>query len=52
MEQMKHYRVKATFTLLDTDGDGVGDAWDACPGWDDRIDVDGDGPPANYMKLI
>lgn len=27
----------------DADGDGVGDACDACPGFDDGIDTDGDG---------
>jgi hypothetical protein len=27
----------------DADGDGVGDACDACPGFDDTLDTDGDG---------
>ncbi len=29
--------------LTDTDGDGVGDVLDACPGSDDAVDTDGDG---------
>ncbi len=29
----------------DTDGDGVGDACDLCPGFDDNLDADGDGVP-------
>lgn len=29
----------------DTDGDGVGDACDICPGFDDGVDTDGDGIP-------
>ncbi len=31
--------------LTDSDNDGVGDAIDACPGFDDTIDADGDGAP-------
>ncbi|MCB9851674.1 MAG: autotransporter-associated beta strand repeat-containing protein [Phycisphaerales bacterium] len=31
--------------LTDSDGDGVGDAVDACPGFDDSIDADNDGIP-------
>ena len=30
---------------IDTDNDGVGDACDICPGFDDNIDSDGDGIP-------
>ena len=29
----------------DTDGDGVGDACDQCPGFDDNLDADSDGVP-------
>ncbi len=29
----------------DTDADGVGDSCDACPGYDDLVDDDGDGAP-------
>lgn len=32
-------------TFQDSDGDGVCDADDACPGFDDSIDTDGDGIP-------
>lgn len=32
-------------TFQDSDGDGVCDAEDACPGFDDSIDADGDGIP-------
>lgn len=31
--------------LTDSDGDGVGDALDLCPGFDDNLDADGDGTP-------
>jgi hypothetical protein len=31
------------FAIQDEDGDGVGDAIDACPGFDDNVDSDGDG---------
>jgi len=35
-----------TITILaDTDGDGVPDSLDTCPGFDDSIDFDGDGVP-------
>ncbi|MEK6975128.1 MAG: S8 family serine peptidase [Candidatus Thermoplasmatota archaeon] len=30
---------------LDSDGDGVSDAQDRCPGFDDLLDADGDGAP-------
>lgn len=29
----------------DADHDGVGDVCNACPGYDDKVDVDGDGTP-------
>ena len=32
-------------TLVDTDGDGVCDADDQCPGFDDMLDIDSDGIP-------
>jgi len=32
-------------TFVDTDGDGVCDAEDLCPGGDDNLDTDGDGIP-------
>ncbi|MBR9920317.1 MAG: T9SS type A sorting domain-containing protein [Bacteroidetes bacterium] len=32
-------------TFQDSDGDGVCDADDACPGFDDNVDTDGDGIP-------
>lgn len=31
--------------LTDSDSDGVGDAVDACPGFDDNVDTDNDGMP-------
>ena len=31
--------------IQDTDGDGVSDRYDACPGFDDRLDADADGVP-------
>ncbi|MEK6938564.1 MAG: MopE-related protein, partial [Nanoarchaeota archaeon] len=34
-----------TLDLPDSDGDGVIDPLDECPGFDDHIDVDGDGVP-------
>ncbi len=36
----------AATDLGDSDGDGVPDAFDVCPGWDDADDADGDGIPA------
>ena len=32
-------------SLIDSDGDGVGDSLDVCAGSDDTIDVDADGRP-------
>lgn len=32
-------------TLLDTDGDGICDTEDKCPGYDDKLDADQDGIP-------
>ena len=34
-----------TGIAADADGDGIGDACDACPGFDDTADFDGDGSP-------
>ena len=31
--------------FIDSDGDGIGDASDVCPGFDDTLDADGDGTP-------
>jgi len=36
-------RVRATSENLDSDGDGVLDGDDICPGFDDNMDTDGDG---------
>lgn len=33
------------FSILDSDGDGVPDTADVCPGFDDTLDADGDGTP-------
>ncbi len=33
------------YAFQDTDGDGVGDGEDLCPGFDDSLDADGDGIP-------
>jgi len=38
-------RVRATSVNLDSDGDGVLDGDDICPGFDDNMDTDGDGAP-------
>lgn len=35
----------ATADLVDSDGDGVCESFDICPGYDDNIDSDGDGFP-------
>jgi len=36
----------------DSDGDGVADSQDQCPGFDDSVDVDGDGIPDGCDSLI
>jgi len=38
-------RLVQNFDQTDSDGDGVGNACDLCPGSDDRLDGDGDGVP-------
>jgi hypothetical protein len=37
---------------IDSDGDGVSDLLDECPGFDDTIDVDNDGTPDGCDSLI
>lgn len=39
-------------TQIDGDNDGVSDANDTCPGYDDNIDIDGDGIPDGCDPLI
>ncbi len=41
-----------TYTPPDTDGDGVPDNEDQCPGQDDNLDVDADGIPDGCDSLI
>jgi len=43
--QCINYYIYNVFVELDSDGDGVPDCRDICPGGDDNIDTDGDGIP-------
>jgi hypothetical protein len=43
--QLYDFSVSADAGCPDADGDGVCDASDACPGFDDNLDLDGDGIP-------
>jgi len=50
---MQRGSASVTITVVhDADGDGVGDADDACPGFDDSVDVDGDGIADGCDDLI
>jgi hypothetical protein len=51
-EQCVSYGAQHGRVYRDSDGDGVIDELDTCPGFDDRIDVDGDGIPDCIDDLI
>ena len=46
------FSITVATTSIDSDGDGIDDSADQCPGFDDNIDVDGDGTPDGCDTLI
>ncbi|WP_179362787.1 PKD domain-containing protein [Nitrosopumilus oxyclinae] len=45
LTEAKGLTFELSLTLVDSDGDGVPDVDDVCPGFDDNLDSDGDGVP-------